>query len=186
MRRIINSTYLSLDGVVQLPERWTFDYRDEAADKFGHEQLASCGGVLMGRKAYDIFAAVWPEARESTGMADRMNALPKYVVSDSLTEPEWNNTTVIKRADLAQRMQELKQESGQDIIQYGYGQVTASLLREGLLDELRIWLHPILVGGNDPTALLAHVGAEARLRLTDVKSYDSGLVILSYQPAPAG
>lgn len=182
MRRIINSTYLSLDGVVQLPEQWTFDFRDEAADRFAHDQLNSSGAILMGRQTYDIFAAVWPEAREATGMADRMNALPKYVVSDTLTEPGWNNTTVINRAAFPARMRELKQESGQDILQFGYGQVTATLLREGLLDELRIWLHPILVGRSDPAALLAHVGAAAKFRLVDVKTYDSGLVILNYQP----
>ena len=182
MRRVVNSTYLSLDGVVQLPERWTFDYRDEAANAFAHEQLDASDAILMGRHTYDIFAAVWPTAREATGMADRMNALPKYVVSDSLTEPEWNNTTVIPRADLPSRIRELKDEPGQDIIQYGYGDVTAALLAEGLLDELRIWLHPVLVGGKDPEAHLARAGAEATFRLVDVKTYDSGVAILSYQP----
>lgn len=182
MRRVINSTYLSLDGVVQLPERWTFHFRDAAADAFARDQLFSCDAVLMGRHTYDIFAEVWPTMREATGLADRMNSLPKYVVSDSLTDPKWNNTTVIKRAELPARVRELKQEPGQDIVQYGYGPVTAALLAEGLLDELRIWLHPILVGGKDPDALLARPGAEASFRLADVKTYDSGLVILSYQP----
>jgi dihydrofolate reductase len=118
-------------------------------------------------------------------MVDRMNSLPKYVVSDSLTEPEWNNTTVISRTDFPARIRELKQQPGQDIIQYGYGPVTATLLREGLLDELRIWLHPLLVGGQKLDALLAGVEVHTtKFRLVDVKIYDSGLVILCHQPQP--
>jgi len=109
--------------------------------------------------------------------------MPKYVVSDSLTRPEWN-ATVIGRADLPARVRELKEQPGQDIVQYGYGPVTGALLREGLLDELRIWLHPILVGGQKIDSLLAGVGAGAKLRLADHKVYDSGMVILSYRPQP--
>lgn len=89
-----------------------------------------------------------------------------------------------QRAEFPARIRELKQQPGQDIIQYGYGPVTAELLVGGLLDELRIWLHPILAGGHGPEDLLAGVGADARFRLADHKAYDSGLVILSYQPQP--
>jgi len=184
MRRIINSTYMSLDGVVQRPELWTFDYRDDEAAKVGHDQLFNCDALLMGRRTYEGFADVWPSRTDAEGMADRMNSLPKYVVSDSLTQPQWNNTTVINRSEFPARARELKQQPGQDIIQYGYGPVTAALLRDGLLDELRIWLHPLLVGGHDPDALLARAGADARFRLADLKAHDSGMVILSYQPQP--
>jgi dihydrofolate reductase len=184
MRRIINSTYMSLDGVVQKPQLWTFDYRDEAAAKFAHDQLFSCDALLMGRLTYEGFAAYWPAATDADGSADRMNSLPKYVVSDSLTQPQWNNTTVLNRAELPARVRELKQQPGQDIIQYGYGPVTGALLRDGLLDELRIWLHPLLVGAQAPDDLLAGVGVAAKFRLADVKAYDSGMVILSYQAQP--
>lgn len=182
MRRIINSTYMSLDGAVQDPQNWTFNYRDEAAETFAHDQLFSCDALVMGRHTYEGFTAYWPTATDTDGTADRMNALPKYVVSDSLSNPEWNNTTIINRADFATRMRELKQQPGQDIIQYGYGPVTAVLLREGLLDELRIWLHPLMVGGPARDALLAEVSADARFHLVDHRVYDSGMVILSYQP----
>jgi dihydrofolate reductase len=119
-------------------------------------------------------------------MADRMNALPKYVVSDRLTQPLWNNSTAISRAEAPSRIHELKQTDDQDIVQYGFGPVAAMLLREGLLDELRIWLHPLLVSGHDVKLgdLLAGVGAQAKFGLADVKTFDSGLVILSYQPQP--
>jgi dihydrofolate reductase len=181
MRRVINSTYMSLDGVVQQPELWTFDYRDDAAAAFAHDQLFDCDALLMGRRTYDVFAGHWPGVTDAEGSADRMNAMPKYVVSDSLTQPQWNNTTVIGRAEFPARMRELKEQPGQDIIQYGYGPVTATLLRDGLLDELRIWLHPVLVGGRPLDDLLAGAGGAGRFRLADVKTYDSGLVILGYQ-----
>ena len=137
----------------------------------------------MGHHTYEIFAAHWPTASDGEGFADRMNSLPKYVVSDTLTEPAWSNSTVLARTDAPDQLRQLKQQSGQDILQYGYGPVTATLMREGLLDELRIWLHPLLVGGSDPADLLAHVGIRARLTLARVTSYDSGLVILRYRPA---
>ena len=183
MRRIITSTYMSLDGVVQRPELWTFDYRSDDAARFAHEQLFSSDALLMGRHTYEIFAAHWPTVSDDEGFADRMNSLPKYVVSDTLTEPAWNATIVLARADAPDQLRKLKQQSGQDILQYGYGAVTATLLREGLLDELRIWLHPLLVGGNDPEALLAHAGAKARFTLVDSTRYDSGLLILHYRPS---
>jgi dihydrofolate reductase len=184
VRRVINSTYMSLDGVVQQPELWTFGFRDDAAATFGHDQLFSSDAILMGRLTYEIFAGHWPSVTDTDGMADRMNSLPKYVVSDSLTDPRWNNTTVINRAEFPDRMRELKQQPGEDIVQYGYGPVTGALLRDGLLDELRIWLHPVLVGGQPLDALIAGVGADAKLRLVDHRSFDSGVVILSYQPQP--
>jgi dihydrofolate reductase len=182
MRRIIASAYMSLDGVVQRPELWTFDYRSDDAARFAHQQLFNSDALLMGRHTYEIFADHWPTASDDNGFADRMNSLPKYVVSDTLTEPAWNATIVLARADAPDELRKLKQQSGQDILQYGYGAVTVTLLREGLLDELRVWLHPLLVGAGDPEALLAHAGAKARLTLVDSTRYDSGLLILRYQP----
>jgi dihydrofolate reductase len=176
---------MSLDGVVQDPQSWTFDFRDDAASAFAHDQLFSCDALIMGRRTYEGMITYWPTATDTDGMVDRMNSLPKYVVSDSLTEPEWNNTTVISRAAFPARMRELKQQPGQDIIQYGYGPVTGTLLRNRLLDELRIWLHPLVVGEQSLDALLAGVDvATTKFRLVDVKPYDSGLTILSYEPQP--
>ncbi|MEV6843028.1 dihydrofolate reductase family protein [Actinoplanes sp. NPDC051411] len=184
MRRIINSTYMSIDGVVQNPQNWTFDYRDEAATAFAHDQLFHCDALIMGRRTYESFISYWPTATDADGSAERMNSMPKYVVSDSLSDPTWNNTTVVGRAEFPALGRELKDKPGQDIVQYGYGPVTAVLLREGLLDELRIWLHPITVGGQARDALLAEVSSDARFRLADHRAFDSGMVILSYQPQP--
>jgi dihydrofolate reductase len=180
MRRIINSTYMSLDGGVQHIENWTFDYRGDDFGGFADEQLAGSDALLMGRVTYEASAAHWPDV---TGdMADRMNGYPKYGVSDSITETPWNNTIVIPRRDAVARLRELKSEPGRDIVQYGYGPVTATLIEAGLLDELRIWVHPVLAGDTDATSLLAHPGVRSKLDLVDVARHDSGVVILSYRP----
>lgn len=186
MRRVLNSTYMSLDGVVQDPQDWTFGYRDDAAAAFAHDQLFGCDALVMGRRTYEVMITYWPTATDTDGMVDRMNSLPKYVVSDSLTAPEWNNTTVVPRADLPARMRELREQPGQDIIQYGIGPVTATLLRNGLLDELRIWLHPLVVGGQQLGALLAGADIDTtRFRVVDVTTYQAGVVVLCLQPQPA-
>ncbi|MCP9965430.1 dihydrofolate reductase family protein [Actinomadura madurae] len=116
-------------------------------------------------------------------MADRMNTLPKYVASDTLTDPAWNNTTVSKVGDFPSMLRSLKEQPGQDIVQYGFGPLTGVLLREGLLDEMQLWLHPLFCGTPAPSDLIAHHAPEAKFRLTDVHRYDSGVVILHYQPA---
>lgn len=182
MGRLINSSYLTLDGVVQHPETFTFDYRSDDASKYQDDLLQSADALLMGRQTYEIFAAAWPTMKDETGLADRMNALPKYVVSDSLTNPSWENCHVVPRAHARDRVRRLKSEGG-TIVQYGFGEVTANLLEVGLVDELRLWIHPLLAGVADPADLLSHTHPAARLELLDVTRCDSGVVILAYRPA---
>lgn len=182
MRRVINSTYMSVDGVVQEPQRWTFDYRSEDTTQYAHDLAFSADTLIMGRRTYEIFSEAWPNITDDTGMADRINALPKFVASNTLTDPAWNNTTVCKVEDFPDLLRDLKDRPGQDIVQYGYGPLTATLIRERLLDELQIWLHPLFAGDTEPTNLIAHHATEVRFRLADVRRYDSGVVILHYQP----
>ncbi|HEX6528064.1 MAG TPA: dihydrofolate reductase family protein [Streptosporangiaceae bacterium] len=182
MRRIINSTYMSVDGVVEKPERWSFDYRSQDAAQYALDQLFSADAVIMGRRTYELFSGAWPKASDDTGMADRMNALPKFVASDTLTDPAWNNTTVTRVSDFPGMLRSLKEQPGQDIMQYGYGPLTTTLIREHLLDELRIWLHPLFSGDTEPANLISHYAPEVRFRLADVRRFDSGLIILHYQP----
>ena len=180
MRRIINATYMSLDGIVQRPELWTFDYRSDDAAQASYDQLFGADALIMGRHTYDIFANHWPTATDSGGFADRMNNLPKYVLSHTLSEPIWANTTVLAGDDVPGRIRDLTRQPGRDILQYGYGPVTRLLIDHGLLDELHIWLHPLLVGNSDPSDQIGAVGAQCRFQLTDVRRFDSGLVILRY------
>jgi dihydrofolate reductase len=180
MRRLINSTYISMDGVIEEPQNWTFSFRSADAAEYAHDLLFGVDAVLMGRRTYESFAAVWPTLTDETGMADRMNAMPKYVASDSLTEPAWANTTVCGIAGFPGVVRELKEQSGQDIVQYGFGPVTAALIDAGLLDEVRLWVHPLFVGTSEPAALISQHTAEREFALADVRRFESGVVVLSY------
>ena len=179
--RIVSATYMSLDGVVQRPWEWTFDYRSDAVAEAIHVQLFAADALIMGRHTYDIFAGYWPAATDETGDAERMNSIPKYVLSHSLDQPTWNNTTVLVGDDVVARIGELRAQPGRDIVQYGYGPVTRLLIENGLLDELRIWLHPVLLGNTEPRDQIGAVGAHASFELAEVHRVDSGLVVLSYR-----
>jgi dihydrofolate reductase len=180
MRKIINSTYITLDGVIEKPHTWPspggFSQEGNAVQS---ELLLACDAVLMGRRTYDLFAPVW-STRSGDTLSDRMNSLPKYVVSSTLKDPEWNNSRVIG-GDLVAEITRLKQEPGQDIVQYGFGSVSHALLSHGLLDELRLWVHPVLVRRGGPADLLYRDGSLASFQLIGTKSLPSGTVILSYR-----
>lgn len=177
---MINSTYISLDGVIENPQDWTFPFRSADAASFAHDLLFSVDAVLMGRRTYESFASVWPTLSDETGMADRMNALPKHVASNSLGSPTWNNSTVTRIDEFTGLVGDLKNSPGQDIVQYGFGPVTAALLDAGLLDEVRLWVHPLFVGAVDQTSLIASHTAQRALDLTDVTRFESGVVVLTY------
>ena len=179
MRRIINSTYISVDGVVDNMQNWPSLKSAEEHDAVQAELLLACDGVLMGRRTYDSFAPVWP-TRSGDPVSDRINTMPKYVVSSSLKDPEWANTTVID-GDVAGEIARLKEQPGQDIVQYGIGDVTRLMLEHGLLDEFRLWVHPFLVGGGQPSDLMFRDGSPARLELLGTRTLSNGIVILSYE-----
>jgi len=138
VRKIINSTYITLDGAIEGPHLWPSLGRpsDERAEQIQTDLLLSCDGLLMGRRTYDGFAPVWP-TRSGDPYSDRINAMPKYVVSTTLKDPEWTNTNVID-GDVVAQITRLKQAAGKDIVQYGFGAVSRLLLEHGLLDELRL------------------------------------------------
>jgi dihydrofolate reductase len=149
VRRIINSTYVTLDGVIQNPQDWPSPggFSGEGI-QVQTELLERCDAVLMGRRTYDGFAPVW-SARSGDPVSDRMNALPKYVVSTTLTDPQWNNTTVIAH-DPIEAIRYIKQQPGADIVQYGLGPVSHALMAAGLLDELRLWVRPFFIAPARP------------------------------------
>jgi dihydrofolate reductase len=179
MRRIVNSTYTTLDGVVQDPQTWPSlgGFTDDGG-RLQSALLERCDAVLMGRRTYDGFAPVW-SARSGDAFGDRMNALPKYVVSTTLTDPAWNNTTVIP-GDPVGAVRELKEQPGGDIVQYGFGPVSHALLGAGLIDELRLWVHPFLTG---TAGLLHHPGSSGRFELVGATTLDAGIVVLDYRLA---
>lgn len=178
MRKIIVSTFVTLDGVYEAPENWSLDYFDEEAAKFANEQLFAADALLLGRKTYQGFAEAWPS--RTGGFADKINSMTKYVVSTTLAEPlSWNNSTLI-RDNVAEEVARLKEQSGQDILIYGSGQLCNALLRHGLIDEYRRWVVPVIWGSGKRN----FEGLDTiTLALVSTKSLPSGTVILSHKPA---
>jgi dihydrofolate reductase len=185
MRHIINSTYISLDGVIQDPQDWPDNgiEGDGTGLKAQTELLFGCDAMLMGGRTYPPFSAAWM-ARSGDPFSDRMNSMAKYVVSSTLTDPEWNNTTVISGDPIA-AIRRLKEQPGQDIVQYGFGQLSYALLEHGLLDELRLWVHPLFVGRATTDDLMFRPTATAQMELAGTLAINTGIVILTYR-VPAG
>ncbi|WP_018655955.1 dihydrofolate reductase family protein [Actinomadura flavalba] len=184
MRKIINSTYISLDGVIENPHLWTMKYFGEGAAAYARELLFSCDALLNGRLTYEAFAQTWPSMEEQTGdFGVRMNTLPHYVVSTSLKEDQatWANTTII-RDDVPAALVRLKEEPGQDILQYGFGDVSRLLVEHDLLDELRLWIHPVIVGTGTPSDLLAREGFASAWNLADTTTLDTGVIVATFTP----
>ena len=176
MGKIVNSTFVSLDGVINHMDRWHFDYVDAESDAFTLRQLEDADAMLMGRRTYEIYAQAWPGRNGE--YADRINALPKYVASTTLTDPDWANTTVLS----GQLVQAVKDLEDRNILMHGYGPVAKTLVQHGLLDELYLWVHPMLAGiGTPPDDMLISDGLNTRLTLLEAQKLRSGVVILSYR-----
>jgi dihydrofolate reductase len=176
MRDITSSTFVSLDGVVNHMDRWHFDFVDEESDAFALEQLKAADAMLMGRKTYEVYAGAWP-GRDGE-YSDLINDVRKYVASTTLTDPDWNNTTVLG-GDLIEAVRELREQDGGPILMHGYGPVAKTLLAADLLTELHLWVHPHLAGIGDADDLLLHSGLDKRLELTGTRVFASGVVVLS-------
>ncbi|MFJ8579365.1 dihydrofolate reductase family protein [Micromonospora sp. NPDC093277] len=180
MRKLINSTYITLDGVIENPI-WTMPYFDEEAMEFAGAQTEAADALIMGRVTYDGMSAAWPTRDESdpTTGAAYFNHVKKYVVSRTLTDPTWNNSEVLQ-GDLVEEVRKIKAQDGKDILQYGYGSVTTQLIRAGLVDEVRFWIHPVLEGGDSLTTPLKDV--KATFELVGTRVHKSGVIIASYRP----
>jgi dihydrofolate reductase len=180
-RKIINSSYISLDGVIDNPDQWPAVGSDPDSYGIQTDLLMACDAVLMGRRTYDAFVPVWMNS-SGDPFSDRINRMSKYVVSNSLGDPEWANTTVLN-GDVVGQIRHLKDEPGQDIVQYGFGPLSHLLLERGLLDELRLWVHPVFAGTAGPDDLLFRVGKPVLWKLADTRTLSNGIVILSYRLA---
>jgi dihydrofolate reductase len=181
MRKIIVSTYVTLDGVYESPEEWSLDYFDEEAAKFANEQLFAADALLLGRKTYQGFAESWPSRKGE--FADKINSMTKYVVSTTLAEPlAWNNSRLIQD-NVDEEVARLKEQSGQDILIYGSGQLCNTLLRRDLIDEYRRWFVPVIWGSGK--RIFEGLNA-ITFELVSAKSLPSGTVILSHKPAQDG
>src|SRR3712207_1677520 len=148
MRKVVAAEFLSLDGVMEAPDRWHFPYFNDEMEQAVGEGFAASDAMLMGRVNYEEWAAYWPQQNpEENPIAATMNGRRKYVVSTTLEELlEWSNSTLIKGNEFAEEIGSLKEQEGKDIVIFGSGTLVRSLLRDGLLDELKLMIHPIVVG----------------------------------------
>lgn len=175
MRKVIASVYTTLDGYIDNPQNWSLKYWDDDYSEYGSRLLYGSDALLMGRVTYEGFNASWPSR---TGeFADRINAMPKYVASTTLDgELEWNATVL--KGDVARAVAELKEQPGGDLLIYGTGRLTDTLMEHGLLDEYHIWVCPDVIGQGEP---LFRPGTRATLAHAGTTTFGSGVVVLNYR-----
>ena len=180
MARLIMWNLMTLDGFFEGANRdisWFSDVWGEELERVSIDQLKSAGGLMFGRVTYQLMANHWPSA---TGeVADFMNALPKYVFSRTLARLDWNNTKLFA-TDVPDTVARLKRESTKDIFLFGSADLAAHLIPHRLIDEFRIAVNPIILGGGSP---LFKPGERVKLKLLESRALSSGIVILRYAPA---
>lgn len=192
MRKLAVIDFLSLDGVMQAPGQpdedtqggfnhggWAVPYHDEALAESVSGSMAATDAYLFGRKTYDNFAAYWPTAPRDIPFTDHLNNTAKYVVSQTLTDPGWNNSTVID-GDPVEEVRKLKQQPGKNIAVLGSGELAQTLIENDLVDEYFLTVYPLLLGGGK--RLFRDDRQLRRLELVDSKTTSTGGVVLTYRP----
>lgn len=174
---IKSGLFISLDGVIESPETWHFQYFNDEMGAAVGELMAGNDATLIGRKTYDEFAAYWPSADPNDPMTAVMNDARKYVVSDTLTEATWNNTTVIS-GDVKAQLAELKKDTRLGTT--GSAQLVSWMLEQGLVDELHLLVHPVVVGKGKK---LFGEGETVPLKLVSATTFSTGVQHLVYSPA---
>jgi dihydrofolate reductase len=180
MRRIIASTYATLDGFIDNPHLWSMRYNSADAMKYALELALGADALLLGRVTYEGMAQAWP-AMGGNPYGDHVNSIEKYAVSSTLSEPaDWHNSSIIPADELHERVTELKNRPGKDILIWGNGRLTDDLAAHGLLDEYRVWLYPVIKGSGQP---LFGPDSVAALEHVDTTTFESGVVVLTYRVA---
>jgi dihydrofolate reductase len=195
MRKLIAQVWMTLDGVVQAPGTaeedttggfqhggWSLRYFDDAAMRWAVENVTGAGGFLFGRRTYEVFASHWPNASEEEQvLAEPLNTRPKYVASTTLTEPlEWQHSTVL-HGDATEAVAALKRQDGDDLLVIGSTKLVQTLVAHDLVDEFRVMIDPLVVGGGK--RLFPDDGALRPLRLVDSQVTTSGAILATYAPA---
>jgi dihydrofolate reductase len=175
---------VSLDGVMESPEEGAFPYSNDEMGEASASGMVASDALLLGRVTYEHLAAYWPDQPGGTPMVDFLNGVPKYVVSRTLEEPlGWNNSVLI-RGNVAKAIAKLERRPSKDITALGCGALVRSLLRAGLLDELRLMVHPVILGGG--RRLFEESGDRKALELVDSRTFGTGVVSLAYRPEDEG
>ncbi len=187
MRKVIVSEYVTLDGVMEDPGGaegfkhggWSFGFGGSEQQQYKFEELFACDALLLGRRTYQGFAAAWPTMPGTGEYGERMNSLPKYVASTTLSEVTWNATLI--KGDLAEELSRLKQEAGQDVLIFGSGELVHTLHERDLIDEYRLMVFPVVLGSGK--RLFREGSVQKVLKLVENRTFSSGVVVLTYQPA---
>jgi dihydrofolate reductase len=177
MRRLIISTQTTADGVIDRIDEWYI--KEGEHDKHGFDQLLAADALLLGRKTYEGLSSVWPKIKDEDGprWSERVNSIPKYVASRTPNGPlTWNATPL--RGGLVEAVSALKQQPGGNLISYGCGELAYHLATSGLADEIRLWVHPVVLGGGERL----FGGRKVRMRLAAATTFDSGVALLCYRP----
>lgn len=182
MRKIVAGLFMSLDGVVEAPNDWAFQYSSDEMWAGITAGIGQADAVLLGRRTYENFAAFWPTQGSDVPMSDFLNKSPKYVVSGTLDTLDWANSTALT-GDLADELAKLKGQAGRNIQVPGSPTLVRSLLRDGLLDELSLSVCPIVVGSG--MRLFDGLTSQVRLELVDSTSLSTGVVGMTYRPERA-
>jgi dihydrofolate reductase len=189
MGRIVVTEFVSLDGVMEDPGGaedfryggWTFEIDRGEGDQFKLDETRQSAALLLGRRTYEGFAEAWPSR---TGeFADLFNGMPKYVVSSTLREPEWNNTTVLE-GDVAEAAAKVRREVDGDVVVHGSRQLVQTLLEHDLVDELRLMVFPVVLGSGK--RLFGETSDKKRLQLVESRTVGDGVAIAVYRPARDG
>jgi dihydrofolate reductase len=178
MRKLIVTTFLSLDGVMENP-MWTFPYWNDEIAKFKGEETSANEPLLLGRVTYEGFAAAWPQRTDEASGGVYFNGTRKYVVSTTLDKVEWNNSVLIK-GNVIEEIRKLKQQDGPDIFVHGSGALVQTLMQHDLVDRYRLLVYPLVLGKGKR---LFQEGAAVKLRLVETRSFSSGAAALIYEPA---
>lgn len=175
-RRLIESTFVTLDGVIDNPHHWSPPYWDEQHSSYASSLLESADALLLGRETYEGFAEVWPQ-RSGDPYTDKVNAMPKYVASRTLESASWNAT--ILDGDIAEQIAKIKEQDGGDLLKFGTGELDRTLLAHDLVDEFHFWYFPVIAGSGQ--RLLDDVDV-THLQLAGSTVLDSGIVVLKLTP----
>jgi dihydrofolate reductase len=179
MGKVALQMYLSLDGVMEAPEKWEGPFWSDELEQYALEQVLAADALLLGRTTYEIFASSWP-SRSGDAFSDRMNNMPKFVVSKTLKAPEWNASVI--DGDAVEEVSKLKEQSGQDLMIYASGELVRPLMQHGLIDDLRFWIFPVVLGSGKR---LFREETTTTLELINTETFATGAVVLRYQPKPA-
>ena len=177
--KLVAVELVSLDGVMEAPEEWAFSYSNDEMEEANASGMAASDALLLGRVTYEQMAAYWPEQPGGTPMVDYINSVQKVVVSGTLDEPpEWNNSTLIQD-NVAGEISRLKRQPGKDITVIGSAVLARLLIKAGLLDELRLMVHPVVLGGGK--RLFEAGGDQAVLELVGSETFGTGVLSLTYR-----